>query len=221
LLKCNNDIAQKDGLYLIDFKHFFILDLTPQLELKVFEHARTHLKGAVLLITGLPAAGKTTLGEAVTRRIESQFGRRVSFLDGDEVRRMLSGQLGYSREHRQLNVARHTYIAAEICRHGGIVVCALVAPYTADREHMRASVARHGSFIEIHLATPLAECERRDPKSLYSRARAGALKQMTGIDDPYEAPNNPELRFGGTESTENMVHSVTQYLLERGLLGQN
>ena len=173
-------------------------------------------RGVALLITGLPAAGKTTLGAALARQIEGGHGQRVTLLDGDEVRKLLSSELGYSREHRRLNALRHGYIAAEVCRHGGIVVCALIAPYEADRTELRRQIERHGALIEIHLATPLAECERRDPKGLYARARAGTLQHMTGIDDPYEAPASPEIRFGGTESVEAMTQEVTAYLVRRG-----
>jgi len=183
-----------------------------------FDNTYIARQGAVLLITGLPAAGKTTLGGAVAHRVKSEFGRPVSFLDGDEVRRVLSGELGYSREHRRLNVMRHAFIAAELCRHGALVVCALVAPYIADRVRMRGEIEHHGAFIEIHLDTPLAECERRDPKGLYAQARSGKLTQMTGIDDPYELPPQPELRFGGIESTDQMVGAVMQYLAARGLV---
>ena len=150
-------------------------------------------KGIAILITGLPAAGKTTLGTALAAALNGRFRRQVTLLDGDEVRKLLSSELGFSREHRRLNVLRHGYIAAEIARHGGVAVCSLIAPYEADREEMRSMVARHGSFVEVYLSTPLAECERRDPKGLYARARAGTLHHMTGIDDPYEPPARPEL----------------------------
>jgi sulfate adenylyltransferase len=175
--------------------------------------------GAALLITGLPAAGKTTLGTALVAHLGTHFGRAVSLLDGDEVRKVLSSDLGYSREHRRLNVLRHGYVAAEVARHGGIAICTLIAPYAADRTEMRRQVTRCGSFVEIYLSTPLRECEQRDPKGLYRKARAGELQHMTGIDDPYEPPAKPELKLDGARlGVEQLVERVTNYLLKRKLL---
>ena len=175
--------------------------------------------GAALLITGLPAAGKTTLGVALAEHLGKGFGRDVSLLDGDEVRKLLSSDLGFSRDHRRLNVLRHGYVASEVVRHGGIAICTLIAPYTADRAEMRQQVTRYGNFVEIYLSTPLAECERRDPKGLYAKARAGKLAHMTGIDDPYEPPAKPELKLDGARlGVEQLAERVTNYLVERGLL---
>ena len=174
----------------------------------------------VFLITGLPAAGKTTLGTALAAELASRCGRQVTLLDGDEVRKLLSSELGYSREHRRLNVLRHGYIAAEIARHGGIAICSLIAPYQADRAEMRRRVARYGSFVEIYLSTPLTECERRDPKGLYARARAGQLPHMTGIDDPYEPPQRPELELNGARLTvAESVETVVAFLLKSAPAG--
>jgi sulfate adenylyltransferase len=176
-------------------------------------------RGAALLITGYPAAGKTTLARALSARIEKDFGRAVSLLDGDEVRRLLSSELGYTREHRQLNCLRHAYIAAEACRHGGLAVCAMIAPYAADRAAMRQMVTKFGSFIEIHLSTPLVVCEQRDPKGLYARARAGKLTHMTGVDDPYEAPQKSELTLDGSRlPVERLVEEVVGFLIRKGLV---
>jgi len=176
--------------------------------------------GMAFLITGLPAAGKTTLGTALAAELASRRGRQVTLLDGDEVRKLLSSELGYSREHRRLNVLRHGYIAAEIARHGGIAICSLIAPYQADRAEMRRRVARYGSFVEIYLSTPLTECERRDPKGLYARARAGQLPHMTGIDDPYEPPQRPELELNGARLTvAESVETVIAFLLKSAPAG--
>jgi len=181
--------------------------------------ANRNLGGIAILITGLPAAGKTTLGTALAAELGGRFGRTVTLLDGDEVRKLLSSELGFSREHRRLNVLRHGYIAAEIARHGGIAICSLIAPYAADRSEMRRMVARCGSFVEVFLSTPLAECERRDPKGLYSRARAGELMHMTGIDDPYEPPLRPELELNGAQlSVADSVAAVIAFLLKSHLV---
>lgn len=175
--------------------------------------------GFAILVTGLPAAGKTTLGTALAAELSGRFGRAVTLLDGDEVRKLLSSELGFSREHRRLNVLRHGYIAAEIAKHGGIAICSLIAPYESDRAEMRRMVGRRGSFVEIYLSTPLAECIRRDPKGLYARARAGELWHMTGIDDPYEPPPRPELELdGGQLSVAETVAAVTEYLIKARLV---
>ncbi|MGH8703712.1 MAG: adenylyl-sulfate kinase [Burkholderiales bacterium] len=177
--------------------------------------------GVALLITGLPAAGKTTLGTALAAELARRCERQVTLLDGDEVRKLLSSELGFSREHRRLNVLRHGYIAAEICRHGGVVICALIAPYASDRAEMREQVSRCGSFAEIYLSTPLAVCEQRDPKGLYARARAGELLHMTGIDDPYEAPRRPELELNGARLTAaKSVEAAIDFLLKAGLVSK-
>jgi sulfate adenylyltransferase len=175
--------------------------------------------GLAFLVTGLPAAGKTTLGTALAAELTGRFGREVTLLDGDEVRKLLSSELGFSREHRRLNVLRHGYIAAEIVKHGGIAICSLIAPYEADRAEMRRRVARWGSFVEIYLSTPIAECQRRDPKGLYARARAGELQHMTGVDDPYEPPPRPELELDGAQMTvAETVAAVVAFLLKSRLL---
>ena len=175
--------------------------------------------GAAILLTGLPGAGKTTLAKALAGRIWQTRQRRVTLLDGDEVRRLLSSELGYSREHRRLNVLRHAFIAAELCRHHALVISALIAPYAADRAEMRRMVATHGQFIEIHLSTPLAVCEQRDPKGLYARARGGTLAHMTGIDDPYEVPQRPELAIDtSTLDVSAAVDRVIAYLEQYGTL---
>ncbi|MEO7726067.1 MAG: adenylyl-sulfate kinase [Burkholderiales bacterium] len=153
------------------------------------------MKGMVILVTGLPGAGKTTLARALMLEIQQHEVREVTLLDGDEVRQLLSSELGYSREHRRLNVLRHSFIAAELSRYGAVVICALIAPYAADRAEMRYRASARGRFVEIYLSTPLATCEQRDPKGLYARARAGKLLHLTGVDDPYEAPQRPEFEL--------------------------
>jgi sulfate adenylyltransferase len=149
-------------------------------------------RGLVIFLTGLPGAGKSTLAQALAALIE-RMGRAVTLLDGDEVRRLLSSELGYSRAHRDLNVQRIGYVATEVARHGGIAICAQIAPYAAARAEARNRARTAGRFFLIHVATPLEVCERRDPKHHYARARAGLLPGFTGVSDPYEAPQDADL----------------------------
>ena len=121
-------------------------------------------------------------------------GRQVSLLDGDVVRKHLSSELGFSKEHRDLNILRIGYVASEITKSGGIAICAPIAPYAETRRRVREMIEPHGGFIEIHVATPLKVCEQRDRKGLYAKARAGLIKGFTGISDPYEVPENRRCR---------------------------
>jgi sulfate adenylyltransferase len=150
--------------------------------------------GCCIFFTGLSAAGKSTLAKALANHLEAA-GKTVSLLDGDIVRQNLSKGLGFSREDRDENVRRVGYVATEIVKHGGVAICALIAPYKTVRDEVREKVEMLGDFIEVFVDTPLAVCELRDPKGLYQRARAGELKQFTGIDDVYEPPVNPEVRL--------------------------
>lgn len=149
-------------------------------------------RGLTVFLTGLPAAGKSTITSALAAAMQ-QRGRTVTILDGDVVRSLLSPELGFSRADRDLNVRRIGYVAAEVTRHGGIALCAAVAPYDAARREVRAMVERAGRFLLVYLATPLEVCERRDPKGLYAKARAGLVEHFTGISDPYEPPADAEL----------------------------
>lgn len=161
---------------------------------RVLREAATSARGGCcVFLTGLPASGKSTIARALAARWMEESARPVTVLDGDEVRRHLSKGLGFSREDRDANVERIGWVAAEIVRHGGFVVCAQIAPYANSRAEARRLVERYGRFLEVHVATPLEECERRDPKGLYALARAGKLEGFTGIDDPYEVPASPEL----------------------------
>lgn len=153
----------------------------------------TARRGFTLFLTGLSGAGKSTLAEHLARALLSQHGREATVLDGDIVREMLSSGLTFSRADRELNIRRIGYVAGEVTRHGGICVCAAIAPFRSARDEARARISQFGNFYEIHVATPLAVCEQRDPKGLYKKARRGEIKGFTGVDDPFEAPENAEL----------------------------
>jgi len=150
-------------------------------------------QGFTLFFTGLSGAGKSTLANALTVKLMELGDRRVTLLDGDVVRKNLSSELGFSKEHRDINVLRIGFVAAEITKNGGIAVCAPIAPYKGTRRKIRNSIEQYGGFIEIHVATPIEICEQRDRKGLYAKARSGLLKDFTGVDDPYEIPDEPEL----------------------------
>lgn len=157
--------------------------------------------GAVLLFTGLSGSGKSTLARAVRNRILEETDRDVTLLDGDVLRRHLSVGLGFSVADRNTNVARIGWVASQIVEHQGLAICSPIAPFTETREAVRRMVTRAGGqFILIHVATPLTECERRDRKGLYARARAGQIPDFTGISSPYEEPVNPDLRIDTTGS---------------------
>jgi adenylylsulfate kinase len=149
-----------------------------------------HFEGFCLWITGLPSAGKTTLGALVRDRLKP-LGYRVELLDGDEIRRGLSSDLGFDRAAREAHARRVTFVAKVLARNGVIPIVTLISPYRAWRAAARAEIGR---FVEVYVATPLAVCEERDVKGLYKKARAGEIKEMTGVDDPFEAPESPELR---------------------------
>jgi sulfate adenylyltransferase len=179
--------------------------------------------GATIFFTGLSGSGKSTVAKALADRIsegDGEFpGRVVSLLDGDEVRRMLSAGLGFSRADRDLNILRIGYVAAEITRHGGLAICAPIAPFDATRQRVRERVSAVGTFVLIHVNTPLAECERRDRKGLYAKARAGEIPEFTGISSPYEEPMDADLRLDTSVITlEESVDQVYALVQERGLL---
>jgi adenylyl-sulfate kinase len=153
--------------------------------------------GATVWLTGLPASGKSTVAAAVEARLLAE-GRPAYVLDGDNLRHGLNGDLGFSAEDRKENVRRTAEVAALMADAGVTVLVALVSPYRVDRAAARAVHERYGApFLEVWISTPLEECERRDPKGLYARARAGELSGMTGVDDPYEPPEAPDLEVGG------------------------
>jgi sulfate adenylyltransferase len=175
-------------------------------------------QGFTLFFTGLSGSGKSTIANAVMVKLMERGGRPVTLLDGDRVRKHLSSELGFSKEHRDLNIRRIGFVAAEITRNGGAAICAPIAPYTATRDAVRDMVeSANGGLVEIHVATPLEECERRDRKGLYAQARAGRITGFTGIDDPYEAPEAPELRIDTTDCS--VEEAAQQVLLKIEAMG--
>jgi sulfate adenylyltransferase len=174
-------------------------------------------QGFTVFFTGLSGSGKSTIANALMIKLMEMGGRPVTLLDGDVVRKHLSSELGFSKEHRDLNIKRIGYVASEITKNGGIAICAPIAPYTATRRAVREMIEACGAFVEVHVATSLEECERRDRKGLYRLAREGKIKEFTGISDPYEAPEKPELRVD-TESVD-VDYCAQQVLLKLENMG--
>jgi len=168
-------------------------------------HPPRHRQGFTVFFTGLSGSGKSTIANALLVKLLELGGRPVTLLDGDHVRKHLSSELGFSREHRDLNILRIGYVASEITKNGGIAICAPIAPYAATRRKVRDMIEPMGGFLEIHVATSLEVCEQRDRKGLYAKARAGIIKEFTGISDPYEAPEEPEMRIDTGELTPDLA----------------
>ncbi|MBN1240459.1 MAG: bifunctional sulfate adenylyltransferase/adenylylsulfate kinase [Gammaproteobacteria bacterium] len=182
-------------------------------------HPPRHRQGFTVFFTGLSGSGKSTVANALMVKLMEMGGRPVTLLDGDVVRKHLSSELGFSKEHRDLNILRIGYVASEITKNGGIAICAPIAPYTATRRQVRDMIEPLGGFIEIHVATPLEVCEERDRKGLYAKARAGIIKGFTGISDPYEEPQNPEMRIDTTELTPDLAaHRIIVKLESLGFI---
>jgi sulfate adenylyltransferase len=154
-----------------------------------------HQQGVTVFFTGLSGSGKSTIANALLVKLLEIGERPVTLLDGDHVRKNLSSELGFSKEHRDINIKRIGYVASEICKNGGVAICAPIAPYAATRQYVREINEKVGGFVEIHVATSIEVCEERDRKGLYAKARAGIIKEFTGISDPYEVPENPEIRI--------------------------
>ena len=176
-------------------------------------------QGFTVFFTGLSGSGKSTIANALMVKLMEMGGRPVTLLDGDIVRKNLSSELGFSKEHRDLNIRRIGYVASEITKNGGIAICAPIAPYATTRRAVREDIEAFGAFLEVHVATSLEECERRDRKGLYKLAREGKIKEFTGISDPYDVPENPELRVE-TENVDvdNCAHQVILKLESMGLI---
>src|SRR5690554_2803860 len=176
-------------------------------------------QGFIVFFTGYSGSGKSTIANALMVKLMEMGGRPVTLLDGDIVRKNLSSELGFSKEHRDLNIRRIGYVASEITKNGGIAICAPIAPYATTRRAVREEIEQFGAFLEVHVSTSLEECERRDRKGLYKLAREGKIKEFTGISDPYDVPEAPELRL----DTENVdvdtcAHQVILKLESMGLI---
>jgi sulfate adenylyltransferase len=176
-------------------------------------------QGITLFFTGLSGSGKSTLAKILYAKFIEAGGRPVTLLDGDVVRHNLSSELGFSKLHRDLNIRRIGFVASEITKNGGVAICAPIAPYATTRRVVRELIEQHGAFIEIHVATPLEVCEARDRKGLYAKARKGLIPEFTGISDPYEVPESPELRID-TSAMNPMeaAQEIYLFLLREGYL---
>jgi sulfate adenylyltransferase len=176
-------------------------------------------QGFTVFFTGLSGAGKSTVAKALAVKLMEMGGRRVTLLDGDIVRKNLSSELGFSKEHRDINIRRIGFVASEITKHGGIAVCAPIAPYRKTRRGVREMIETWGGFIEIHVSTPIEVCEGRDRKGLYAKARAGLIPEFTGVSDPYEVPEHPELAIDTSRySVDEAVQSIILKLEHEGYL---
>ena len=190
------------------------------------ELRRTHpsrdRQGFTVFFTGLSGAGKSTLANVLLVKLLEIGGRPVTLLDGDIVRQHLSSELGFSKEHRDINIRRIGFVASEITKNGGIALCAPIAPYQRVRKEVESMIAPGGGFVLVHVATPLEVCEERDRKGLYAKARAGLIKEFTGISDPYEEPQSADLTIDTSELTpEQAVQEIILYLEREGYLGPN
>ncbi len=172
-------------------------------------------QGFTLFLTGLSGAGKSTIAKVLYARFLEMGTRPVTLLDGDIVRRNLSSELTFSKEHRDINVRRIGFVASEITKNRGIAICAPIAPYQRTRDEIRRAIEQYGGFFEIHVSTPITECEKRDRKGMYAKARAGLVKGFTGVDDPYETPQHPELRIDTTAITPEEAAREVLLLLSR------
>ncbi len=179
-------------------------------------------QGITIFFTGLSGSGKSTLANIIYAKLVEAGGRPVSLLDGDIVRQNLSRELGFSKEHRDINIRRIGFVASEITKNGGIAICAPIAPYTQTRRAVRDMIEEHGAFIEIHVSTSLEICESRDRKGLYAKARKGIIPEFTGISDPYEEPLRPELRIDtGVLQPSEAAQEILLYLFKEGYLDED
>ncbi len=179
-------------------------------------------QGFTVFFTGLPSSGKSTLANVLLVKLLEAGGQPVTLLDGDIVRKNLSSELGFSKEHRDLNIQRIGFVASEITKNRGIAICAPIAPYDNIRKQVRQVIEAGGGFILVHVATPVEVCEQRDRKGLYAKARAGIIKEFTGISDPYEEPDDADVVLDTTDSSpEECVQAVILHLEKEGYIASN
>jgi len=179
-----------------------------------------HRQGFTVFFTGLSGAGKSAIANVLLIKFLEMGGRPVTLLDGDIVRKHLSSELGFSKEHRDINIQRIGFVAHEITKNGGIAICAPIAPYDSVRKEVRKLIERSGGFVLVYLATPLEVCEQRDRKGLYAKARAGLVPSFTGISDPYEAPRDAEVVINtGDMTPEEAAQEIILHLEREGYVG--
>ena len=177
-------------------------------------------QGITIFFTGLSGSGKSTIAKVLMSRFLEMGDRPVTLLDGDVIRKNLSSELGFSRQHRELNIIRIGYVASEITKNGGIAICAPIAAISSPRLANRHLISKYGGYIEVYMSTPLSVCESRDRKGLYAKARAGLIKGFTGIDDPYEKPENPEIALDTSNITpDEAAEEILLYLKREGYIG--
>jgi len=183
-------------------------------------HPPRRNQGFTVFFTGLSGSGKSTIANALMVKFLEMGGRPVTLLDGDMVRKNLSSELGFSKEHRNINIRRIGYVASEITKNGGIAICAPIAPYDSVRSEVRDGIQPLGGFVLIHVDTPIEVCEQRDRKGLYAKARAGIIKEFTGISDPYESPQDADVVIDTTElSPEQAAQQILLHLEREGYVG--
>ena len=183
-------------------------------------HPARARQGFTVFFTGLSGSGKSTIANVLLSKLLQLGGRPVTILDGDLVRKNLSSELGFSKEHRDINIRRIGYVASEITKHRGICICAPIAPYDNIRKEVRAMIAPHGGFILVHVNTSVEECEKRDRKGLYAKARAGIIKEFTGVSDPYDVPADAEIVIDTLKLTaEEAAQEIYLRLEKEGYIG--
>lgn len=176
-------------------------------------------QGFTVFLTGLSGAGKSTIAKVLYSKFLERGDRPVTLLDGDIVRRNLSSELSFSKEHRNINVLRIGFVASEITKNRGVAICAPIAPYETTRREIRSTIESYGGFVEVHVSTPIEECEKRDRKGMYAKARAGLISGFTGVDDPYEEPVNPELRIDTSNLTPaEAAQEILLFLSNKGFI---